>query len=138
MLNKNKLVPFFLLLLIVPFSTVDAKGNGDSQQAHELMLAFFEASGSPGLSVSVGYGGKIVWSEGFGHADLEQGVSVDPSTTRFRIGSVIKPMTAYAVAQLVQAGSLDLDAPIQTYVPGFPQKRAPITTRQLLGHLAGI
>jgi len=43
---------------------------------------------------------------------------------------------AHAAAQLVQAGKLDLDLPIQTYVPDFPQKRGPITTRQLLGHLS--
>lgn len=47
-------------------------------------------------------------------------------------------MTAYAVAQLVELGNLDLDAPVQTYVPKFPQKRAPISSRQLLGHLSGI
>lgn len=89
MLNKNKLVPFFLLLLTVPFSTVNAKDNSDSPQAHELMQAFLKASGSPGLSVSVGYAGKIVWPEGFGHADLGQGVSVDPATTRFNFGTVL-------------------------------------------------
>jgi len=58
--------------------------------------------------------------------------------TRFRIGSVSKPITADAMALLVQDGKLDLDAPIQRYVPGFPAKRWPVTARELAGHLAGI
>jgi serine beta-lactamase-like protein LACTB, mitochondrial len=59
-------------------------------------------------------------------------------TTMFRIGSVSKTLTSIAVAQLVQQGKLDLDAPVQRYVPSFPQKRWPVTTRELAGHLAGI
>jgi CubicO group peptidase (beta-lactamase class C family) len=102
------------------------------------MTEFFEAGNSPGLSVSVGMNGEIAWSAGYGYADIEQMVPVDPAQTRFRIGSVIKPMTAFAAAQLVEAGKLDLDAAVQTYVPGFPLKPWPVTTRHLLGHLAGI
>jgi CubicO group peptidase (beta-lactamase class C family) len=59
-------------------------------------------------------------------------------TTQFRIGSVSKPLTAAALGLLVEAGKLDLDAPVQRYVPDFPVKRYPITTRELAGHLAGI
>ena len=58
--------------------------------------------------------------------------------TRFRIASISKPMTAVAVAQLVAAGRLDVDAPVQTYVPAFPDKRWTVTTRQLGAHLGGI
>jgi CubicO group peptidase (beta-lactamase class C family) len=58
--------------------------------------------------------------------------------TRFRIGSVSKSLTAAAIGLLVEEGRLDLDAPVQRYVPRFPEKRHPITTRQVAGHLAGI
>ena len=91
----------------------------------------------PGLAVAVAVDGRIVWSEGFGFADLEQRVPVRP-TTRFRIGSVSKPLTAAAVGLLVEQGRLDLDAPVQRYVPSFPAKPWPITTRLAAGHLAGI
>jgi len=138
-MNRYKqLLSFFLVLLVIPFDAVLAKDSSLAGQAHTLMQAFFDAGDTPGLAVSVGLNGTIIWSEGFGHADLEQLVKVDPARSKLRIGSVIKPMTAHAVAQLVQAGKLDLEAPVQTYVPGFPQKRGPITTRQLLGHLSGI
>ncbi len=138
-MNIYKQAFFVLLILFLgPPDAVLAKDNRAAQQAHNLMQVFFDAGDSPGLAVAVGQGGQIVWSEGFGHADIEQMVQVDPARTLFRIGSVIKPMTAHAVAQLVQAGKLDLDAPVQTYVPDFPQKRGPVTTRQLLAHLSGI
>jgi len=91
----------------------------------------------PGLSVAVPVDGQVVWSEGFGWADLEQRVPATP-LTRFRIGSVSKPVTAAAVGLLAQEGRLDLDAPVQRYVPGYPEQRWPITTRQVAGHVAGI
>lgn len=93
--------------------------------------------GSPGLSAAVAVGGKVVWSEGFGLADVENQVRVRPES-RFRVGSISKLLTVAAVARLVEQGRLDLDAPIQRYVPSFPDKGQPITARQLAGHLAGI
>ena len=81
--------------------------------------------------------GKQIWSEGLGVADIENNVSVTRLTT-FRIGSVSKAITAAAMATLVEEGKLDLDAPIQKYVPSYPAKNYPITTRELAGHLAGI
>jgi CubicO group peptidase (beta-lactamase class C family) len=59
-------------------------------------------------------------------------------TTEFRIGSVSKPLTAAGAMLLVQDGKLDLDAPVQRYVPSFPAKPWPITARELGGHLAGV
>ena len=91
----------------------------------------------PGMSVAVAIDGKVVWAEGFGLADLEQCVPITPKT-KFRIGSTSKPLTSTGAALLYDENRLDLDAPIQRYVPGFPAKGFPITTRQLLGHLGGI
>lgn len=91
----------------------------------------------PGLQVAVAVDGRLVWSETFGYRDIERRVPVT-RTTLFRIGSVSKPLTAAAVARLVETGKLDLDAPVQRYVPSFPQKPWPVTTRVLAGHLAGI
>jgi serine beta-lactamase-like protein LACTB len=89
------------------------------------------------LSLAVAVDGKIVYSEGFGLADLEERTPVWP-TTKFRIGSVSKPLTAAALVLLVEQGKLDLDAPVQKYVPSFPDKGARITARMLAGHLGGI
>ena len=108
-----------------------ARANAD-RQAKEWI-----ARGIPGLSLTVAVDGKILYSEGFGYADLEGRVPAWPST-KFRIGSISKPLTATALVQLVEAGKLDLDAPVQKYVPSFPDKGAPITVRMLAGHLGGI
>ncbi|MFL5571671.1 MAG: serine hydrolase domain-containing protein, partial [Gemmatimonadaceae bacterium] len=105
--------------------------------ARAIMLAGMRRSGIPGASVTVLRNGREIWSEGLGVADLENNLPVTP-LTKFRIGSVSKPITAVAMAALVEEGKLDLDAPIQKYVPAFPVKKYPITARELAGHLAGI
>lgn len=91
----------------------------------------------PGLSVAVGVGGDIVWSEGFGWANLENHDAVDPSM-RFRIGHVSNTLTSAAVGMLREKGRLNLDDEIQEYVPAFPKKPWPVTLRELMGNTAGI
>ena len=90
----------------------------------------------PGVTVGFSQG-DVEWVKGYGYADLENHV---PATARssYRLASVTKPMTAVAILQLVEQGKIDLDAPVQTYVPYFPVKPFPVTVRQLLGHLGGI
>ncbi|MFQ5571359.1 MAG: serine hydrolase domain-containing protein [Rhodothermales bacterium] len=107
------------------------------EQARTLVQHDLMEKQYPGIAIAVSVDGETVWSEGFGYADLEHRVPIWP-TTKFRIGSISKPLTAAAVAQLYAQGRLDLDAPVQQYVPSFPEKEYPITTRQLGGHLAGI
>lgn len=91
----------------------------------------------PGLAVAVAKDGAICWSAAFGLADLENAVPVERDTI-FRFASISKPITAVAVMQLVERGAIDLDAPIQRYVPSFPEKKWPVTPRLLLGHLGGV
>lgn len=98
---------------------------------------FMAATSAPGISVAVVEDAQPVWSAGFGMADLENFVPVTPQTL-FRLGSISKPLTAVAALELWERGKLDLDAPVQRYCPRFPQTDAPITTRQVLGHLGGI
>jgi serine beta-lactamase-like protein LACTB, mitochondrial len=56
----------------------------------------------------------------------------------FPLGSTSKPLTALLLGQLIEEGRLELDAPIQNYVPYFPRKEKPLTARLLAGHLAGL
>ncbi len=72
----------------------------------------------PGFALAVAVDGQLVWSEAFGYADVDAKRPATPAT-QFRIGSVSKSVTADAVAQLYESGKLDLDAPIQRYVPTF-------------------
>ena len=91
----------------------------------------------PGLSIAIAEHGQIVFSRGYGFADLENQMKATPET-EFRTGSIAKPMTATVAMKLWQEGKLDLDAPVQKYCPAFPRKPWPVTTRELLGHLGGI
>jgi serine beta-lactamase-like protein LACTB len=95
------------------------------------------ASRVPGLSAAAAVHGKIIWSHQHGFADYTTKVPVT-AQTRFRIASVSKPLTSAGLALLVERGKLDLDAPIQKYLPDFPDKGAVLTTRLLAGHLSGI
>jgi CubicO group peptidase (beta-lactamase class C family) len=93
--------------------------------------------GIPAVSVAIVVDHQIRFQRGYGMADLENFVPAKAATV-YRIASVSKPITAVAAMQLAEKGKLDLDAPIQKYVPSFPTKNFPVTTRQLLAHLSGI
>lgn len=88
----------------------------------------------PGMQIVVARDGKIVYSRALGYADVEQSVPVTRET-RFRTASVAKSITATAVMQLVDAGAIELDAPIQTWCPAFQHR---VTARQLLSHTSGV
>lgn len=96
--------------------------------------------GIPGLALGVIQDGQIAHLQGFGIAD-SSGRAVTPQTP-FYIASLTKSFTALAVMQLVEAGKIDLDAPVQTYLPWFEladkEASAKITVRNLLNHTTGI
>jgi CubicO group peptidase (beta-lactamase class C family) len=90
----------------------------------------------PGMSVAV-YDGTTVWAKGYGLADLENSLPVTPETM-FRVASISKTITAVTALRLYDQGKLDLDSPIQKYVPSYPSKQWPVTARLLLGNLGGV
>lgn len=94
----------------------------------------------PGLALAVVQGGQIIYSKGFGIAGPD-GRAVTPQLP-FQIASLTKPMTGVAVMQLVEAGKLELDAPVQRYLPWFrvadEAASAQITIHHLLYHTSGL
>jgi NADH:ubiquinone reductase (H+-translocating) len=94
----------------------------------------------PGVSVAIVAGDRVAYLKGFGRADAS-GRPVTPQTP-FLIGSVTKSMTALAVLQLVDEGKVDLDAPVQRYIPWFRAAdsiaSARITVRHLLTMSSGL
>jgi len=90
-----------------------------------------------GLAIGVIQDGEVVYTQGYGYADLSKKRKVTDSTL-FRWASISKPLTAAAAMQLAEAGKLDLDVDIRTLVPEYPDKDEVITMRQLLGHLGGM
>jgi CubicO group peptidase (beta-lactamase class C family) len=134
---KTRLLSALLSLAAFAGGACAAPLSTEISQARTVVERLIAAKRIPGFSIAVARSGRIVWSEGFGFASVEQGVVVTP-LTRFRLGSVSKVATAAGLARLVEEGKIDLDAPVQRYVPDFPRKQWPITTRELAGHLAGI
>lgn len=111
------------------FSVIDSYIEA---RMHELRI--------PGLALAVVEGDQIVHLKGFGVAGSD-GRPVTPQTP-FQINSLGKPMTGVAVMQLVENGKLDLDAPVQRYLPWFrvadEAASAQITLRHLLYHTSGL
>jgi CubicO group peptidase (beta-lactamase class C family) len=106
----------------------------------ELFAKQMEEYHIAGAAIAVVKDGKLFFTKGYGYADLENKIPVDPEQTIFRIGSVGKTITWTAVMQLVEQGRLNLDADINTYldfhIPDtYPQ---PITLKHLMTHTSGI
>ncbi|GAB1445856.1 serine hydrolase domain-containing protein [Flammeovirgaceae bacterium] len=116
----------------------DSNYSAAIKNSERLLDSIRVAQNIPGIDAAVAIDGKIVWSKGFGFADLENEVKVIPGVTRFRIGSVSKPLTSAALGKLIDAGKIDLNESLYSYLPDFPHKKYPITLKQIGGHIAGI
>lgn len=96
----------------------------------------------PGAAVSIVHGGEPVWSKGYGLADSHRGVPVTADTV-FQVGSLSKPVTAWGVMRLVEAGKLALDAPAEQYLsrwhlPPSGYEHKQVTIQRILSHSAGL
>jgi serine beta-lactamase-like protein LACTB, mitochondrial len=136
---QRLIVPLFLLCsLAVSAQETAAKLSPEKQSQIEGAVSKFMASTHvPGVSVAVVENGAYEWAQGFGFADLENNAPASEHTL-YRLGSISKSLTATAAMGLWERGKLDLDVAVQKYCPAFPEKPWPITTREVMGHLAGI
>ncbi len=133
---RSLLLLCFLLCTQMGFAQ-STTTSASIEKARMYVQQLHQKLGVPGISIAVGRKDKIVWAEGFGFADKDKETPVTPQSI-FRMGSISKSLTSAAIGLLYEKGKLNLDAPIQQYVPYFPTKKYPITVRQLAGHQAGI
>ena len=91
----------------------------------------------PALQVAIIVHGRVVMSEAYGVADIEQHIAASRQTL-FPINSATKSFTGVAIMQLVEAGKVDLEAPISRYLCDLPEKWRAIRIRQLLAHSSGL
>jgi CubicO group peptidase (beta-lactamase class C family)/D-alanyl-D-alanine dipeptidase len=135
------LVSLFCLLVSAPvFAQAPAKYS-DAIRAIEAMVERERLdAGIPGISIALVEDQTVLWSKGFGHADLAKTKAAALNTV-YRVGSVSKLFTDIAVMQLVEEGKIDIDAPVTKYLPDFrpdnPFGKA-ITLRQLMSHRSGL
>ena len=95
-----------------------------------------------GAAVALVDGDRVVWVEGFGYADAAKNVAAK-SDTIFEIGSNSKQLATLALMRLSDAGKLDIDKPIESYLPEFRINQrfplsSPVTIRSILTHHSGL
>jgi CubicO group peptidase (beta-lactamase class C family) len=153
-IKRHALLIFFVLVLIVVFmlptvqlthpsaaiASTSHAVTPDFAAIDKFIEAEMEAQRIPGLALGIVQGDQIVHLKGFGVAD-PSGRAVTPQTP-FIIGSLSKSFTALAIMQLVEAGQIELDAPVQHYLPWFrvadEAASAQITVRHLLNQTGGL
>jgi serine beta-lactamase-like protein LACTB len=136
----NKLrfvVAAFLAGLAVPAGLARPIDRAKAETVDRILESWMKKNGIPGLSAAITLDGEVVWSHGYGTADVENSVPAKPETV-YRSASIGKPITATAAMRLVEQGKLDLDAPVQKYCAAFPKKKWVLTSRHLLTHTGGI
>lgn len=101
-----------------------------------LVVAKMKAQGLPGMSIEIAKQGTVIYSQGYGYADLGSCRTVQ-ADTEFQIGSVTKQFTAAAVLQMEKAGLVNLDAPVAQYLPSYAIDPR-ITVRMLLNQTSGL
>ncbi len=131
-----KLLTLILLYPILGFSQINF--DKVNEKSRKLILNYKEKEDLPGVSVSISYNDALIFSEGFGYADLENKIPVIPSKTKFDIGSVTKTITIASLARLAETDSINFDQSIYKYLPELPHKGYDFTLQQLGAHLAGL
>lgn len=127
-------IPVWLLLLALAGGAAAQAPADPRVDAHFARAVFPD---STGCAVAVVRDGRIVYSRGYGTANLEHRVPVTAETV-FPIASISKQFTALAVLLLAQEGRLSLDDDVRRYVPEVPDFGTPITIRHLLHHTSGL
>lgn len=116
----------------------DADADAHRRIADAILAAQVEANGVPGMAAAVTRDGALIWSGRAGYRDLERRLPVEADTS-FRLASVSKLVTATAAMLLHDRQMLDLDAPVQRYLPGRRLAwSSDISVRQLAAHMSGI
>ncbi len=131
-----------LAVLILPGTSVSLsaqpakEANGAAAAIDELLSKSFKPDG-PGAAVIVVKNGEVIFRKGYGLANLELGIPIEPDMI-FRIGSITKQFTAVATLMLVEQGKLSLDDEITRFIPDYPTQGHKITIEHLLTHSSGI
>ncbi|NLJ80680.1 MAG: beta-lactamase family protein [Firmicutes bacterium] len=111
--------------------------NPQVQKQIDAVFEKWDRPDSPGCALVVTKDNEIIYERGYGAAQLEYGIPITPDTI-FHVASVSKQFTTMAIAFLVADGLVDLDAPIQQYVPAAPKFTETITVRHLVHHTSGL
>jgi CubicO group peptidase (beta-lactamase class C family) len=113
------------------------KASVDYAELEKVMQEELKATNTPGATIAIVSGDRVVYAKGFGVANVETGAPVSTDML-FRLGSTTKMFTGAALVTLAAQGKIKLDEPIGTYVNGLNPKIARTTLHQLISHTAGM
>ena len=136
---------FFILLIFIAVislslylkKTISPSEKSKIQTRIDKIFENWDKSDSPGAALAVVKGKKVVYTQGYGSANLEYDIPITP-TTVFHVASVSKQFTAFAVTMLADSGKLSLDDDIHLHLPEIPDFGKTITIRHLLHHISGL
>ena len=112
-----------------------AQGDFDTAAIDNVFADF--NSETPGCALGVVQSGQLVYGRGYGMANLEHDIPIN-TTSVFRIGSVSKQFAAAVAALAAMEGYLDLEDPLQKWIPELPDYGEPLTLRHTLNHTSGL
>jgi len=140
-MTKNRPAPrraLALSLALLCLAAAPALAQGDKAARIDELLKTYHGYGQFNGAALVAEGGRVIHKKGYGLANMEWNVPVEPDT-KFRIGSITKQFTAALVLQLVHEGKLKLDGKVTDYLPDYRKDTGGrVTVHQLLNHTSGI
>jgi len=111
--------------------------TGDDNAVVDAVFASWDLPGSPGCALAVAQDGALVYSRGYGYANLDYDIPITPQTV-FDVASVTKQFNAASLSMLALEGKLSLDDNVRKWLPELPEYEWPITLRHMLHHTSGL
>ncbi|MEJ0079947.1 MAG: serine hydrolase [Puia sp.] len=138
MINNKRIWGIILTIIFECTIRTFAQSLPDStiKKIDRLFLKWNTAN-SPGCTVGIVRNDSLIFSKGYGMANLEYAISNEPLTL-YHMASVSKQFTAFSIVLLARQGKLKLDDDIRKWLPWFPDLKEKITIRNLLNHTSGI
>lgn len=134
-MNKRIFTPLFIL--IIALAAVPAFAQDKADQIDEMIRTYYDFGQFHG-SALVANDGKVIFKKGYGMANYEWDIPIEPDT-KFRLGSITKQFTAALILQLHEEGKIDLDGKLSDYLPYYRKDTGDrVTIHQLLNHTSGI
>ncbi len=138
LLYSTIILGLYLTLYVNPVSAQSELFSFDEVETAKVDSIFSDYSDdTPGCAVGVTHRGDLIFSNGYGMANLDYGIPIKPDS-KFMIASISKQFAAAALLMMEQEGLLDLDENLKTYIPELPDYETPVTARQMIHHTSGI
>lgn len=110
---------------------------GDDSAAIDALFTSWDVPGSPGCGLAVAQDGALIYTRGYGYANLDYDIPITPKTV-FDVASVTKQFVAANLSMLALEGKLTLDDDIRKWLPELPEYEWPVTLRHMLHHTSGL